>query len=381
MILIKEVTPVQVNKESIDENQIDSLYYYNLMKYGISKYISNIKSELLLYKLGMNSIPVVVNNPDKDKSCYINSPKNQYINYSREEILKNEKYGKFLKFSAMPGFSLLTMLSDISEFDRCVTINNHLVSTNLWPRISDAEAQMLLERLVRDFPDRAIVFKSVNDYTEASLLSKLKELGCYPVVSRQLFFLDSGNNKIKKKRCNVVDRKLCEKSSSIEIEYPKTLTDEEARRINELYTELYIRKHSLYNPHYNDNYIKMAVESGFLKLQVLKEEGEIIGFQGIQSVNGVITTPFIGYDQSLPQEKGIYRMLSYKLIEEAFNKGDILNMSSGAAQFKMQRGGKPAFEYNLVYDKHLPFKKRLLWKVFYEMSERFIKKGMLKYKS
>jgi len=94
-----------------------------------------------------------------------------------------------------------------------------------------------------------------------------------------------------------------------------------------------------------------------------------------------MTTPLFGYDLSIPQELGLYRILSLKLIEEATNRELVLHQSSGAGQFKKCRGGVPVIEYNAVYIRHLSLFRRIVWKTVKIISNKIampmiIKKGL-----
>lgn len=71
--------------------------------------------------------------------------------------------------------------------------------------------------------------------------------------------------------------------------------------------------------------------------------------------------PLIGYDRTYPQKEGLYRLLTMETMLEAEHRGLLLNMSSGAAHFKRLRGAEPHLEYNMVYDGHLPWWRRLPW--------------------
>ncbi|WP_374016341.1 hypothetical protein ABU162_18735 [Paenibacillus thiaminolyticus] len=70
--------------------------------------------------------------------------------------------------------------------------------------------------------------------------------------------------------------------------------------------------------------------------------------------DGVMTTMLFGYDTALPQELGLYRMLSAALLELARENGDLLHESSGAAQFKRNRGARADIGYSAVFCDHLP---------------------------
>ena len=74
-----------------------------------------------------------------------------------------------------------------------------------------------------------------------------------------------------------------------------------------------------------------------------------------------MTTPVFGYDTAVPQEIGLYRMLSAVLLRQSAEEGCLLHESAGAAQFKRNRGATAEIEYSAVYDRHLPFYRRMGW--------------------
>ena len=117
-----------------------------------------------------------------------------------------------------------------------------------------------------------------------------------------------------------------------------------------------------------------------MHLLIKKSTNEIKAVQGIAKCENTITTPFIGYDQNENINTGLYRLMSLKLIYEAEKTDAILNMSSGAPYFKALRGGRPCFEYHVVFDDHLPFYRRWLWDFLRFMSEYYIKPNMEKMK-
>ena len=79
--------------------------------------------------------------------------------------------------------------------------------------------------------------------------------------------------------------------------------------------------------------------------------------------SGVMTTPLIGYDRTIPQSVGLYRLITVRIIDEAVATENFLHMSSGAAHFKMLRGAKSCFEFNMVGYSHLKWSRRLPWSV------------------
>jgi len=75
----------------------------------------------------------------------------------------------------------------------------------------------------------------------------------------------------------------------------------------------------------------------------------------------VVTGVVLGYERSLPQGLGLYRMLFALLTAEAAERELLLNLSAGAGRFKALRGAVPVEEFDAVYDRHLPAPRRVVW--------------------
>ena len=89
--------------------------------------------------------------------------------------------------------------------------------------------------------------------------------------------------------------------------------------------------------------------------------GQLDGIIGLWEVNSVTTAPLVGYEMSLPQKLGLYRMLMVVAIEDAHERKILLNLSAGAPYFKRLRGGEPELEYSAVYYSHLSRQKKFVW--------------------
>jgi hypothetical protein len=73
-------------------------------------------------------------------------------------------------------------------------------------------------------------------------------------------------------------------------------------------------------------------------------------------------------------------MLSAVLIGIAARNGNLLHESSGAAQFKRNRGAVADIEYMAVFDAHLPARRRGGWSVLASVLSRIGIPIMRKYK-
>lgn len=137
----------------------------------------------------------------------------------------------------------------------------------------------------------------------------------------------------------------------------------DAKRLSELYHHLNIDKYSKINPQLNQHLFEHALRSDFMQFKALKKDNRIDGILGYYRIGNVITSPIFGYDTTMTQDSGLYRMIAHLLLLEAKREGVILHQSAGAGSFKKLRRAKPALEYYAVYDNHLPLRKRAATKL------------------
>jgi hypothetical protein len=89
-----------------------------------------------------------------------------------------------------------------------------------------------------------------------------------------------------------------------------------------------------------------------------------VGIWGYFTLDHTLTTvPFIGYDTTLPPESGLYRQLFLGIHREVNDRKQLLNYSSGAGDFKRRRGAVPVVEFNAVFDRHLPERRRMAFRI------------------
>ncbi|WP_309242084.1 GNAT family N-acetyltransferase [Paenibacillus sp. S150] len=156
------------------------------------------------------------------------------------------------------------------------------------------------------------------------------------------------------------DRALLDKHGYT-VEGHDLIAEEDIPRIVELYELLYIHKYSEHNPRFTGAYIRLALEKRTLHLYGLRKNGRLDAVLGFYSREGAMTAPLFGYDTSLPQSLGLYRMLSAVLVDLAASRGQLLHESSGVGQFKRNRGAVAAAELSAVYDKGTALLNRCSW--------------------
>ena len=242
-------------------------------------------------------------------------------------------------------------------------VNNWLLSTNLYPPLTNETLRAINAFLVERFPDHAIVYRSVNPVLNGSVLESLEQVGFKKVISRQVYLLDVCDGERPTKRAIKIDRKLQRASGQFVWEELSTAVASEVVRIKQLYDSLYLDKYSEFNPQFTEAFFRKAIEQAWLQVSVLRRGygGEIVAVVGYFNRSGIMTTPLIGYDCGVPQSVGLYRLITLRIIDQAVVNENFLHMSSGAAHFKRLRGAEPCFEYNMVLTSHLKWSQRMPW--------------------
>lgn len=354
-----------------------------LMRDGVKPYIANISTQLLALEIDDLVLPITVNDEEYE-NAYVCSPYTHYITYAQEELYH---LGKPWLEKCLAGFlSLLSGWFKKGRINRVVCVNNWLVSTNLYHTLTQAQVERITQFLVETFPGHAILFRSVQAGTGSGLLDLFTHSakGYKRIISRQIYIYEPKNDhQLPSKHRWILkrDQKLLAESE-YRVRRGADIPNQEAERIVELYNKLYLDKYSFRNPQFTPAFIRLALRESLLEIAVLErsssaEKGQseangsrIDAVLGYFVRNGVMTTPLFGYETDLPPETALYRLLSAQLVADSRRSDLILHQSSGAASFKRCRGAMPFVEYNVVYDRHLPVGRRIIWTVLQVISER-----------
>jgi Acetyltransferase (GNAT) domain len=343
--------------------QLTKNYWLPLMLSNVSAYIDNIKTQLLIITIDDLVLPMTVNQQEYENS-YVCSFYSHYITYAQDELVN-------LKSPILENM-LSLLLTGVGYFlkwvkiNKAVIVNNWMLSTNLYPELSTAQIAAITQHLKQTFPDHAIAFRSINEFTDRALKKSLQIHNYQMVGSRQVYLLNPNVPTLSAKRRQRMKQNLKQDFKRFETYGYQAIDANDIQssdipRIVELYNALYLQKYSDNNPHFNQNCVALMRDGGFLELIALRKAGRIDGIIGFYRLNGVMTTPLLGYDTSLPQDLGLYRILTAFLIQTGSQKGLIINQSSGAASFKRHRGFSGWTEYSAVFHRHLSLDRRLGW--------------------
>lgn len=344
-----------------EDGRYAKAYLLPWLHQGTAHFVSNASTKLYILRVDQHILPVTVNEEEYENS-YVVSPYGA-LAYAQEEIQRLPR--KWMRWVLQPITALIGSIFRGASINRVVMVNNWLLSTNLYPSLSQEQIEKVTAFLQEQFPTHAVAWRSINTSLPKGLLEKFRKLPCRLLFSRQCYLFDSNgiDQLASKQRWNIkADRALIEKRG-YEVVRAGEIEESAVDRLKELYDLLYLEKYTHCNPQFTTAFLLQALRDNTMTLVALRKNGRYDGFVGYFARNGVMTTPLLGYDTKLPQEEGLYRMLTSICIDEACKHQLQLHHSSGAAHFKRVRGMLPDSEYSALFDQHLPLYRRFIWRV------------------
>jgi hypothetical protein len=341
-------------------------YLMPFFQNGPGEYMRNVhNTSLMVAKAGNTVLPITMTDFHAENT-YTVSPYSHYISYGGFEEV--ERLNNPIAEAVIKGMLwLIAWWFRQSDFDRVVYVNNWLLSTNLYPSMPPTQIESLAVALPDAFPDRAVIFRSVDEHRNPHLFNALLRCGYRMVLSRQVWFQEP---EVSVKTNQFKEDMRHYRKMPYEVVDGSELTDGDLRRVRELYEHLYIEKYSHFNPQFTEAFIRLARDCNLLHFKALRRDGRIDAVMGYFVRNGVMTAPLFGYDTRLPQKLALYRLLSVQLLRDALERGLIVHASAGVGPFKKLRGAVPVIEYNAVYDRHLPRRRRMAWSVLKALADR-----------
>lgn len=336
----------------IEWPQPDTRAYLEPLWLGpLQRYVGNLRTDLALAVVDGEALPLTLPRPWRGNS-YLCSPLNQYLGYTRELLSKSR--------APWTARGLDGPMAWMATLDRVVQVNNWLLSTNLYPPLQATALAPLHHLLLAHFPQRALLFRSLDCRRNAHLIHGLRVLGYRAIFSRLVFYKDvSPSSQVWKQRDTRADLKLAS-TTHYRWRPAQQWSDADFERATQLYRQLYIDKYTPLNPQFTVAYLR-HVGQGSFQLLGLFDGDRMDGVIGFWERAGVMTTPILGYATELPQKLGLYRLLCLRIAQEGQQRGLLVHESAGVGRFKRLRGAVAEAEFNLVYHRHLPWPRRLPW--------------------
>ncbi len=318
--------------------------------------IPNLHARIDTLATAAGALPITVHD-GRAGDAWVCSPRTTYGEYAAEEA------ARYLPTWVAPlSLRLIAPLGhwlQWSGIDRAVSINNWLLSTNLYPDLALIDPASLLQEAVARWPGHTLWFRSLNAHDNADWLAALQAAGCLLVTSRQVYLYDDFDALIRRHRNLKADLALLHKTP-LQPCRDQDITEADYARVAELYALLYIGKHSRFNPVYDAQFLRLWHRAGLLTLEGFRtDDGRLACVVGLFRQGRTATAPIVGYDTAQPQKMGLYRLATACAYRACRANGWRLNFSAGAADFKRARGGVPAIEYSAVFARHLPRRTRM----------------------
>lgn len=292
-------------------------------------------------------------------NCWLTSLATTYGRAARDEASREvgRTQATLYKTLSHTAEALLRM----GRADAVVFANHLLFSTSLYGDWTGKDLDKALGALRTSFPDRAIVWRSLNLEDNAELVQRMEQSGGRRLLSRIVWLLKDVDRNWSRRRDVRDDRRLME-THGLTLETARDISDDDLKRVLALYNDLYRNKYSTTNPAYSAGILRAAIASGVLSMRLVRNSAGVIeAFTTDHVYQGALINPLLGYDRTLPQSRGLYRIAMLASGEKALADRLVVNFSAGAAAFKRNRGARPALEFCMVFDDHLPRWRRLAY--------------------
>jgi hypothetical protein len=311
--------------------------------------IANLSTTVGLYHLGAQPLPITINGDPARPTCYLCCPSVAYIDYARAELRHFSGFqslSRLLDAVLKLGYPLIRA----AQLDSQVQVNNWLLATNPLPAVDLPALTALTGEITGMHPGHVIVWRSLNDYGDRDAIRIFRHAGYRMYPARQIYLFDCRDGMPGIHRDERRDGALLD-SGAFTIVPAAEFSGDDDVRAQRLYQHLYLEKYTWLNPQYTAAFMTAMRESRILEFQGLRgQDGQLAGVIAFFDCGHTMTAPIVGYDSSLPQDTGLYRMLMALGTRRARERRMLYNMSAGAASFKRNRGGVRALEYSAIYN-------------------------------
>ena len=320
-------------------------------------FVANLDAEVHQVEAGPYSFPATLELPC-ESNAWVVSPATTYCRYAVEESERLAPAWLRPPLRAATAWAAREM--QITGLGCAVSVNNWLISTNLYPPIEAPMVEILRDHGIARWSTSALWFRSLNWVQHGPWLDALIAAGFQLIPTRQVYLfqdLKTSRNKDLRRDLALMRKTALQPVAHQEFE------PADFARSERLYAQLYLEKYSTLNPAYTAEFLRTWHHAGLLRMAGWRDaDGQMQAVVGIFSQGDVSTAPIVGYNTGLPQSLGLYRLLMAQAFRHAIENQTLLNLSAGASGFKRLRGGMPAIEYSAVYARHLSLRsRRFLW--------------------
>lgn len=321
--------------------------------------VANVTTTLGRLDVDGLCVPVAVNDAEYDNST-INS---EYagLTVSAQQELAHAPAG-WRRAQARLLLTFATPILRLFSIDRIVRFYPGVLNLETPPNVSEAFVKAATAAAVAAYPGHTVKWTMLNPTLDAGTLEALRAAGYLIRIARPSYILRAGSrpNKNLPHSANKYRRR-----SGHVLELLETGDDGIYARIAQLYALINLRPGRTDNPAITATGFRELHRAGAIRLCVARESatGAINACCMYVARNGVMSPRFIAYDPDDPLGHEHYVGIASTLNLEALRNGWAVRLGYGGARAKRNRGAEEQIDYSAYYVDHLPWARRLVWRM------------------
>lgn len=338
-----------------------------------SPWVANVDATVRTVEAGARRVPVLLDGPRARRNSYVAGAHASWLDYALDEALGRGTpwQQRVARTTAWPLRAVASAALHAAGFGACAWIDNPLFSTQL-PAPGIAATVPAVDAWLRgNAVGRLGLWRNVCRDVDADLYAALRHAGWTLLPARRVYLCDPQDASLWKRNHVKRDQRLMRDGEAQWVEHA-ALRPDDLPALRACFRAVFIDKHSRWNPDFTPGFFERQLQRGPLELLALRVGGRPAGILGLYAQGGWLTTPLIGYDTSAPPALGLYRRLMARLLHEARERGLRLHYSSGAGDFKANRGGEPVLEYTAAQPGTLPAARRALFSALSALLRRSV---------
>ena len=258
-------------------------------------FVSNIDARVETIDAGGLTLPVTVNDATPG-NAWVCSPLTTYSRYALEETRRVAPRVLVAPLGGVIGVADRWLRR--AELDSAVSVNNWLLSTNLYPATDGVDFAALAASCEVRWPRHAFWFRSLNFVQHADWLQALMAAGFDLIPTRQVYLFRDITQRITKHQNLRRDLHLLRTTPLTSVSHD-AFTDADFVRSEALYAQLYLDKYSRLNPSYTAAFLKAWHRAGLLEFAGFRDDtGELRAVVGMFGQGSLLSAPIVGYDTS-----------------------------------------------------------------------------------
>lgn len=329
-------------------------------------WVANVDAQVKRLSVAGVSVPLLMDGPTARLNSYVCGAQAAWCDYALEEALRALS-GPRLRAAHAIGLPLRASagaLMAAAGMHRAAWIDNALFSTQLHDPHLAALAGAVSNEASLFAGERLLLWRNQCAEVDPALFKALQNSGWVMLPARRIYLCDPSDSGLWKRNHVRKDQRLLD-DGAVQWLRPSELREADLAELRACFRTLFIDKHSALNPDFTPAFFERCLKkSDPLELHGLRWKGRIVGVLGLYARHGWLTTPLIGYASDVPAQLGVYRRLMAGLLRAARDRGLKLHYSSGAGEFKRNRGGEPFLEYTAANPHFMPAARRAAFELF-----------------